>query len=162
MKKATLFFLITTLIVVVNIDVLAQNNPPKADAVVGYYLAVDDEDNPNSQVRIFKAANGKYYGEIVWLKEPLEADGSEKFDTKNPDPKLHDRKILGLRILNDFVFDASDNEWTGGTIYSPKTGKTYRSYLRFDKENRLRVRGFVGVSLLGKTVFWEKEESRRK
>lgn len=162
MKKATLFSFITALLVVTSLGVVSQNNSPQADAIVGYYLAVDDNDSPSSQVRIFRATNGKYYGEIVWLKNPLEDDGSQKFDTKNPDPSLRNRKILGLKILNDFTFDPSENEWKGGTIYSPQTGKTYRCYIRFDGENRLRVRGFVGVSLLGKTVFWTREAERRK
>lgn len=158
MKKAI------TLIMLAMLITWAGEIKAQADRIVGIYLAVDDEDNPNSQVRVFKATNGKYYGEIVWLKEPFEDDGSEKVDDKNPDPKMHSRKIIGLRILNDFTYDQKNNEWSGGTIYSPKTGKTYKSYLKFEEDGKLKVRGYIGSSWmgLGKTVHWTKEQSIRK
>jgi uncharacterized protein (DUF2147 family) len=136
----------------------------QADRVVGIYLAIDDEDNPNSQVEITRDAKGKFSGKIVWLKDPLDDDGSPKLDDKNPDPKHHTRKIMGLRILNDFTYDKKDNEWSGGTIYSPKTGKTYKCYLKFEDDGRLKVRGYIGSSWmgLGKTVYWVKEDKLRE
>lgn len=158
MKKAI------TLIALSFIFLMAGEAKAQADRVTGIYLAIDDEDNPNSQVRIFKERNGKYYGEIVWLKDPYEDDGSEKLDKENPDTKLQNRKIMGLRILNDFTYDKGRNEWSGGTIYSPKTGKTYKCYLRFEDDGRLRVRGYIGSSWmgLGKTVHWIKEDKLRE
>jgi uncharacterized protein (DUF2147 family) len=142
----------------------ATETKAQSERVTGIYLAVDDEDNPNSQVRIFKEKNGKYYGEIVWLKDPLEDDGSIKLDKENPDASLRSRKIMGLRILKDFTFDERRNEWSGGTIYSPKTGKTYKCYLLFEDDGRLRVRGYIGSSWmgLGKTVHWTKEDGLRQ
>lgn len=158
MKKAI------TLILLVMLVSFSSELKAQADRLVGYYLAVDDEDNPNSQVRIFKATNGKFYGEIVWLKDPLDDNGKEKVDDKNPDPKMHTRKIMGLQILKDFTYDASKDEWSGGSIYSPKTGKLYKSYLKFEGENNLKVRGYIGSAWmgLGKTVHWKKEQTRRK
>lgn len=158
MKKAI------TLIVLAVLFSMATEVKAQADRIVSIYLAVDDEDNPNSQVRIYKADNGKYYGEIVWLKDPLEDDGSEKLDKENPDEKLRSRKLMGLKILNDFTYDKGDNEWSGGTIYSPKTGKTYKCYLKFEEDGRLKVRGYIGSSWmgLGKTVYWTKEKALRQ
>ena len=76
----------------------------KADKAVGYYLTYDDETGKEkSQIRIYKAANGKYVGEIVWLKDPKESNGKDKLDNKNPDDKLKTRKIMGLQILKDFT-----------------------------------------------------------
>lgn len=158
MKKASI------LIVLAILFALATEVKAQADRIVSIYLAVDDEDNPNSQVKIYKASNGKYYGEIVWLKDPLEEDGSEKLDKENPDTKLQSRKLMGLKILNDFTYDKADNEWSGGTIYSPKTGKTYKCYLTFEEDGRLKVRGYIGSSWmgLGKTVYWTKEKTLRE
>jgi uncharacterized protein (DUF2147 family) len=158
MKKAI------TLIALAILFSIATEVKAQADRIVSIYLAVDDEDNPNSQVKISKASNGKYYGEIVWLKDPLEDDGSEKLDDKNPDTKLQNRKIMGLRILNDFTYDKRSDEWSGGTIYSPKTGKTYKCYLKFEADGRLKVRGYIGSSWmgLGKTVHWTKEKALRE
>lgn len=158
MKKAILPLMLALLFAAAT-QVQAQ-----ADRIMGYYLAIDDDDNPSSQVRVFKASNGKYYGEVVWLKDPLEDDGSEKVDDKNPDAKLRDRKLIGLQILTDFSYDRSSNEWSGGKIYSPKTGKTYSCYLVFEPDGRLKVRGYIGASWMGigKTVHWTKEEKRRE
>lgn len=158
MKKAI------TLIALALMVSFASEVKAQADRITGIYLAVDDEDNPNSQVKISKGSNGKYFGEIVWLKDPRNDDGTEKVDDKNPDPKMHTRKIMGLRILNDFSYDKSYEEWSGGTIYSPKTGKTYKCYLKFEPDGRLKVRGYIGSSWmgLGKTVYWTKEKELRK
>lgn len=153
-----------TLIALAILFALATEVKAQADRIVSIYLAVDDEDNPNSQVKISKASNGKYYGEIVWLKDPLEDDGSIKLDKENPDTKLRNRKLMGLKILNDFTYDKGRNEWSGGTIYSPKTGKTYKCYLTFEDDGRLKVRGYIGSSWmgLGKTVHWTKEKALRE
>lgn len=136
----------------------------KADKVVGYWLTLSEETGkPNSQVKISKGTNGKYYGEIVWLQNPLESNGKEKLDKHNPEDKLKSRKLIGLRILNDFTYDASENEWSGGSIYNPSSGKTYSSYMKLDG-NKLNLRGYIGKAWmgLGKTAVWTREETQRK
>lgn len=136
----------------------------KADKVVGYWLTLnEDTGKPNSQVKISKGTNGKYYGEIVWLKDPVETNGKEKHDKNNPEEKLKSRKLIGLRILNNFTYDASENEWSGGSIYNPTSGKTYNSYMKLDG-NKLNLRGYIGKSWmgLGKTAVWTREETQRK
>ncbi|KAF0204237.1 MAG: hypothetical protein FD170_555 [Bacteroidetes bacterium] len=136
----------------------------KADKAVGYYLTYDDETGKEkSQIRIYKAANGKYVGEIVWLKDPKESNGKDKLDNKNPDNKLKTRKIMGLQILKDFTYDASLDEWSGGTIYNPSSGKTYNSYMKLEG-NKMQVRGYIGKAWmgLGKTATWTREEKQRK
>ena len=57
--------------------------------------------------------------------------------------------------LKNFTFDGKD-EWSGGTIYDPKNGKTYKCYIQFAAANKLKIRGYVGVSLLGRNTFWTK------
>lgn len=158
MKKVIIFAALAMMLT------MAAEVKAQADKVAGIYLANDDEGNANSQVKIFKSANGKYYGEIVWLDEPTNEDGTAKIDDKNPDPKLQNRKIMGMKILNDFTYDKGSDEWSGGTIYSPKTGKTYKAYLKFENDGKLKIRGYIGSSWmgLGKTVYWVKEKEIRK
>lgn len=131
-----------------------------ADRVLGYWLTQDGD----SQVKIFKAKNGKYYGNIKWLEEPYEEDGSEKRDDENPDEDLRSRPILDLQILKAFEYDEDDEEWIDGTIYDPKSGKTYSCYMWFEDGNEevLHVKGFIGFSLLGKEVEWTREEKLRE
>jgi uncharacterized protein (DUF2147 family) len=140
------------------------NAQGKPDKILGYYLTFDDETGAEkSQVQIYKDANGKYYGKIVWLKEPLK-NGKPKVDDKNPDVKLQSRPTLGLEILKGFKFDKSSEEWNGGSIYNPSSGKTYNCYINFESANRIKIRGYIGASWmgLGKTAYWTKEAALRK
>jgi len=142
-------------------SVKAQGKP---DKIVGYYLTYDDETGAEkSQVQIFKSTNGKYYGKIVWLKEPNK-NGKPKVDDKNPEVKLQNRPVMNLEILKGFSFDKSNEEWNDGSIYNPSSGKTYSCYINFESANKIKIRGFIGASWmgLGKTAYWTKEAALRK
>jgi uncharacterized protein (DUF2147 family) len=102
---------------------------------------------------------GKLCGAIVWLKQPLNKEGKDKVDSENPDPGLRMRKLLGLPLLNGFVQDEDQaNVWTNGKIYNPDDGKTYSCKLTLQDAKTLRVRGYVGFSILGKTQIWNRVE----
>jgi len=92
-------------------------------------------------------------GKIVWLKEPLTDKGEPKTDGNNPNEAQRQRPILGLAMLEGFA-PATSGGWDGGTIYNPEDGKTYKCVLALDDPDRLRVRGYVGIPLLGKTQIW--------
>ncbi len=124
----------------------------EGDAIIGKWLNQEG----TSHIQIFKATNGsfagKYYGKIVWLKEPLK-NGKPKVDDLNPNPAKRSVPLMNLQILKDFVYDADDKEWEDGTIYDPKNGKTYSCYMTLSG-NKLNVRGYVGVSMIGRTSVW--------
>lgn len=122
----------------------------KADDVLGVWLNEDKDAHIQVENR-----GGKYFGKIIWLKEPNELDGKAKVDDENPDATLAKRPIMGLQLLSDFVFDG-DDEWEDGEIYDPKSGKTYSCYMVFEDDAKatLKVRGYIGVSLLGRTTYW--------
>jgi len=120
--------------------------------VVGIWLTQDKD----SKVEISKGKDGKFQGTIVWLKEP-NRNGQPKKDDKNPDAKLRSRPTLGLKLLSGFHFNTDENEWIDGTIYDPKSGKTYKCLLWFENDlNTLHVKGFIGFSLIGKEIEWTK------
>jgi uncharacterized protein (DUF2147 family) len=161
--KQTLFLAMITIALV--FPSLAKSQNAKADKIAGIYLTYDDETGKEkSQVRIHKASNGRYVGEIVWLKQPNETNGKEKLDKNNPIAKLQTRKIMGLQILKDFIYDAENDEWSEGTIYNPSSGKTYNCYMKFESAKSLKIRGYIGAAWmgLGKTAIWTKEETVRK
>ncbi len=158
------YMIIVTLALVAALFPAKSKAQSPADKIVGYYLTFDDETGAEkSQVQIFKSTNGKYYGNIVWLKEPLK-NGKAKVDDKNPDKKLQSRAILGLQILKDFTFSSSDKEWSNGSIYNPSSGKTYNCYMNFESATKLKIRGYIGAAWmgLGKTAYWTKEAALRK
>jgi len=123
----------------------------KADDVVGQWYSEKNE----SLIEIYKTGN-KFYGKIIWLKEPLR-DGKPKVDDKNPDEKLRNRPLIGLVILKDFVFDGKD-EWSDGQIYDPKSGKTYSCYMKLENKDKLKIRGYIGISLIGRTTYWTRKK----
>lgn len=142
-KRPIQFLLIIVLSVAVK-TAWAQN-----DKIEGLWY----NDIKSAKVLISKGNNGKFSGKIVWLKEPLEK-GKPKLDTKNSEENLRNRPILGLQILTDFEKD-EDNKYTGGTIYDPKNGKTYSCKMTY-KGKTLDIRGYIGISLLGRTTVWER------
>jgi uncharacterized protein (DUF2147 family) len=119
------------------------------DQILGTWLNEDKDAN----VEIYKE-NNKFFGKIIWLKDPNETDtGLPKVDDKNPDLAMQTRPVLGLVILKNFVFDGEE-EWEDGTIYDPKNGKTYDCYMKFEAENLLKIRGYIGISWIGRTTLW--------
>ncbi len=121
----------------------------KAGDILGIWF----NEEKDAKVEIYQE-NGKYYGKVVWLEEPNEPDtGLPKLDDENDDPVLQKRPIMGLLLMKDFVFDG-DDEWEDGEIYDPKSGNTYSCYMKFDSEDVLKVRGYIGISLIGRTTYW--------
>lgn len=110
----------------------------------------------NARVQIYK--NGEnYQGKIVWLAEPLDPTTHlPKTDTKHPNSAQHQRPILGLVNLWGFQFDAVKKEWINGHIYDPKNGKEYKCIIKQPNHNTLDVRGYIGISLIGRTDTWKK------
>jgi len=136
MKKiAILFAFIFTSTIV-----LAQ----KPDEIIGKWLNKDKE----AHLQIYKKGN-KYYGKLAWLKNPNDESGQPKKDSKNPSGELRSRPLLGLEILKGFEY--KNGTWEEGTIYDPKSGKTYSCKMTLDGKNKLNVRGYVGISLIGRT-----------
>jgi uncharacterized protein (DUF2147 family) len=130
-------------------------NAQNQDAVLGKWL----NGKHNAQIEITKA-DGKYFGRIVWLKEPVyPADdkkgmaGKQKVDRESSDPTRHSTPLLGLLVLRNFVF-GGNNLWEQGNIYDPDNGKDYRCKMTLTSADVLNVRGFIGISLIGRTDVW--------
>lgn len=96
----------------------------------------------------------KLCGSIVWLKEPLDDEGAAKTDKNNPDEALRDRPIVGLPLLAGFVPGEAANEWVDGTIYNPEDGETYSCTMTLQSDGSLKVRGYVGLPIFGKSQIW--------
>lgn len=109
-----------------------------------------------AKVKVFKATDGKFYGKIVWLKEPNNAQGKPRTDINNPKKEHQNDALLGLQMLKNFEKDGSHG-YSGGTIYDPKNGKTYSCKMTLNGD-KLDVRGYVGISLLGRTTTWTMAE----
>jgi glucan biosynthesis protein C len=96
--------------------------------------------------------DGELCGRVMWLRSPFDENGCELRDRYNPDPASRERPVVGVQILSGL--EPSGDEWTGGAIYDPASGNTYHCTLSTEGENRLRLRGYVGVPLFGRTTTW--------
>jgi uncharacterized protein (DUF2147 family) len=129
------------------------------DSLLGTWLTEEGEKGGRAHVEIRRQGD-RFVGRIVHLEEPdFPADhdraGQPKVDLENPDPKLRERPILGLTVLQGFEH-AGGGRWTGGTIYDPANGKTYRAQITLDGRDRLQLRGYVGIPLFGRTSTWRR------
>jgi len=132
---------------------------PQHDAILGRWHTENDD----AIVEIYKC--GQFFcGKILDIEEKVyPADdemgmaGQPKVDRLNPDPELREQPIVGLVIMEGFSPDGA--MWRGGTIYDPDRGKTYRCKMKLvDGGKRLYVRGYIGVSLLGRTTHWRRAD----
>ena len=130
-----------------------------ADAVLGTWRTEPGEQGGRARVEISRRGD-QFVGTIVSLEEPNfaadhERAGQPKVDLENPDASKRERPIVGLRILSGFTYDG-DGTWSGGTIYDPANGKTYKARIRLQDGDTLDVRGYVGVPLFGRTTTWKR------
>ncbi len=99
----------------------------------------------DGKIEIF-TENEQYHGKFVWTKQP-------KKDHNNPDAALRNRDLLGLIFLQNFTLQ--DDKYIDGTIYDPDSGKTYNC-LMWSENGDLKVRGYLGFSLFGRTETFRK------
>ncbi|MDX9892353.1 MAG: DUF2147 domain-containing protein [Bacteroidales bacterium] len=129
----------------------------KGDRIMGTYYIYKPETKSESKVQIYKNKEGKYEGKIIWLKKPTNPDGTPKVDKNNPNPKLRSVRLDNLVILKGFKYHEGSDEWIDGEIYDPDDGKTYSCKLKFENDKKLKVRGYVGIPALGKSMYWTKQ-----
>lgn len=126
----------------------------EGDVLIGVW----EPGNGRAKVKITKIGD-KYYGKIVWLKEPKDEQGQPKTDKNNPDESMRSTPLLGYRLLKDFVYKGN-NTWEEGTIYDPENGSTYNCTIKLKDANTLDVRGYIGVSMIGRTDTWKRLEKK--
>ena len=159
MKKIRFFAGMILLTFAVN----AYGQTGKGDKVCGIYYAADPVNGEGSQILIYKNKSGKYEGRIIWMQIPNKPNGEPRRDAKCPDADKRNQPIVGLVIVKNFVYNENDDQWQNGTIYDPASGNSYRGYMKLEADGKtLKVRGYLGFSLLGKTVIWTRETEERK
>lgn len=149
MKK----YLIFNTVLFAALNLFAQG---ESDAILGVW----ETGSGKARVKIDKVGD-KIFGKVVWLREPLNEEGKPKVDKNNPDEKLRTTPLLGYRLLKDFVFKG-EKTWEEGTIYDPENGSTYSCTIKMTDENTMDVRGFIGVSLFGRTDVWKRVQLKKK
>ncbi len=148
--RKTIYSLLMTLLMTSIFSQTETTPANPADKIMGVWQVGSGK----ARVKITKYGN-KYAGKIVWLKEPTYPDGSKKVDKNNPDETKRTVQLLGLTNLLGFEYK-SGTEYENGTIYDPENGSTYSCVITLEDDNTLKVRGFIGVQLFGRTDTWKR------
>ncbi len=120
------------------------------NSIVGTWLT----EGGSGKIKIYKCG-GKYCGKTIWISRKVHPNPEEKRDIHNPDPKKRDRKVVGQTVLKGLTYNQEGKIYEDGAIYDPDRGKTFscKAWLK-DGGKILQFRGFLGISLLGKTTTW--------
>jgi uncharacterized protein (DUF2147 family) len=116
-----------------------------------------------SKLEILPCGENKACAKIIWLKNPNYVNskdgpvGTEKTDRQNPDISLRNRPIMGLQVMDGLTLDGE--WWKNGTCYDPQTGKTYQCKMQLESPLELKLRGFIGFSLLGRSYTLTRDQS---
>ncbi|RMG64963.1 MAG: DUF2147 domain-containing protein [Bacteroidetes bacterium] len=129
----------------------------RAQSPIGTWKTIDDETNkPKSLVQIYEQ-DGKLYGKVVELFRGPDEEQNPICDDCDEDDPRYNQPVRGMVILEGLE-PAGNNTWEGGEILDPANGSVYSCYIELQSADKLKVRGFIGFSLLGRTQYWYREK----
>ncbi|MEM7185524.1 MAG: DUF2147 domain-containing protein [Bacteroidota bacterium] len=120
----------------------------QAQDVFGTWKTIDDSTGEARSIVEIYEEDGKVYGKIIELINPKEPN--PLCDKCSGEDK--DQPVIGLTFIKGLKKDG--DEYNGGKILDPENGKLYKCYITLEDENKLKVRGYIGFSLLGRTQYW--------
>lgn len=123
----------------------------QSDKIVGNYKV--ERNGVASKVKIYKHEDG-YRAQVTWVDNLKKEDGSIRTDERNPDKSKRNVRADQIVLIDKVTYDSKNNVWTGGKIYDPTKGKTYKVKLWFDGDKVLKMRGYIGP--LYDTSEWKK------
>jgi uncharacterized protein (DUF2147 family) len=121
-----------------------------ADAILGEWCTQREENRPPGRIQFVRADDGTYSGILSWSADP-------KRDVHNKDPKLRDRPLVGTMLFWHLRYE--DGEYVDGYVYNPEDGDTYRLKAEVLTPESLKIRGYLGISLLGQSKVWARFHS---
>jgi len=141
-------FLALAIVSFLNLSLIQPTEPD----ITGEWLS----SRGNDKIDIIK--NGDvYYGKLIWVKNGTDGHGNPLTDIHNPKAELRSRPLIGLEIFSGLKYRGR-NVWAGGKVYDRRSGKTYNCQMTLKNDNRLDIRSFFGLALLGKTESWKRPE----
>jgi uncharacterized protein (DUF2147 family) len=128
-----------------SVEALAVKYPP--ESILGEWCTQREEGRPPGRVKFVQAQDGTYMGILTWSADP-------KKDVNSKDPRLRDRPLVGIVLMWHLKYD--DGEYVDGYVYNPEDGGTYRVKTEVLSPESLKVRGYLGISLLGQSKTWSR------
>lgn len=116
--------------------------------VFGKWKTIDDETGKAIAIVEIYESSGKVYGKVLDIFNPVD----KKRSCVNCSGADKNKPLMGLTVIKGLTKDG--DEYSGGHILDPKHGRLYRCYITLEGQDKLKVRGYIGVSLLGRTQYW--------
>ena len=116
--------------------------------VIGKWKTIDDETGKAKSIVEVYETSGKIYGKVV---EILEEENKNRV-CENCSGEDKNKPILGMIVIKGL--SKVGTEYKKGKILDPKNGKLYQCFITLDGNDKLKVRGFIGISLFGRTQYW--------
>lgn len=104
-------------------------------------------------VEIYRCSESAFCGRLVWFRIKAGDPDPQQVDIHNPAPGLRNRPLCGLTIMWGLQPDGPDR-WTDGSLYDPESGNTYSGYIMLNSDGTLTLRGYVAISLFGRSETW--------
>ena len=121
-----------------------------AQSIIGEWETFDDLTGDKLSVVEIYNINDIYFGKIIHLfEDPLDSVCDQCKDDNYKKP------IIGLVIIKNLIKD--DDEYNEGTILDQNNGKSYKCYMELIGTNKLKLRGYIGFSILGRTQYWQRK-----
>ncbi|MEZ4772353.1 MAG: DUF2147 domain-containing protein [Bacteroidia bacterium] len=125
----------------------------KAQSPVGKWKTIDDETgDQKSIVEIFEK-DGKLYGKVIQLFRKPNEEQDPICDECDKDDPRYNKRVMGMVILEGLE-KGKGNVWENGEILDPKNGSVYSCYIDLIEKDKLKLRGYLGFSLIGRTQYW--------
>lgn len=121
-----------------------------AQSVIGKWKTIDDVSGEVKSIVQIYEENGKIYGKVI---EIMDASKRNRL-CENCPGVLKNKPVLGLKIINGLEKNGSSYE--NGKILDPESGKEYKCYISLEDDKTLKVRGYIGISLMGRTQYWKR------
>ena len=147
--------LLAAAFVVIGAPIFAHAAGPDPSGLLGYWI-----NEPKKVVIDIYPCEDRLCAKIVWLARPYRRDGKIKRDDRNPDAALQNRPYCGLEMIWGLK-GKSDRAWVRGQLYYPKRGETYDVDIKLKHADRLVLRAYIGVKLLGRSENWSRPEPDR-
>lgn len=122
----------------------------EAQSVIGKWKTIDDVSGEVKSIVQIYEENGKIYGKVI---EIMDASKRNRL-CENCPGVLKNKPVLGLKIINGLEKNGSSYE--NGKILDPESGKEYKCYISLEDDKTLKVRGYIGISLMGRTQYWKR------
>ena len=123
-----------------------------AQSVLGKWKTIDDKTGMEKSIVLVYEENGLIHGKVI---EIFDAQKRNRV-CENCTGSLKNKPVLGMVFMKNLKKDG--NEFNDGVVIDPESGKEYSCYITLENSETLKIRGYMGISLMGRTQYWKRHK----